>query len=51
LPRLGITLDADLNERDAPQISAPGSEVRVLVMPADEEDEIARQTRLILSRV
>ncbi|GAA4079849.1 acetate/propionate family kinase [Nonomuraea soli] len=51
LERLGIAIDAGLNERDAPEISPPGSQVRVLVMPADEEEEITRQTRQVLTRV
>ena len=46
LSRLGIALDADRNEApatDARAVSADGSEVAVLVVPTDEEWEIARQ--------
>jgi acetate kinase len=46
LSRLGIVLDADRNEApatDARAVSADGSEVAVLVVPTDEEWEIARQ--------
>ncbi len=47
LERLGIVIDAERNEarsRDARRISADDSEVAVLVIPTDEELEIARQT-------
>ncbi|SPL91815.1 Acetate kinase [[Actinomadura] parvosata subsp. kistnae] len=47
LERLGITVDAALNEADATgerAVSPPGAEVPVLVVPTDEEGEIARQT-------
>lgn len=40
---LGIGLDASANEHSAPCISAGGSRVSVLVIPADEERVIARQ--------
>ena len=46
LTRLGIELDPALNEAhsaDARAVSADGSEVAVLVVPTDEEWEIARQ--------
>ena len=46
LSRLGIVLDAQRNEaagKDARAVSADGSEVAVLVVPTDEEWEIARQ--------
>ena len=46
LSRLGIELDAQRNEaagKDARAVSADGSEVAVLVVPTDEEWEIARQ--------
>jgi acetate kinase len=46
LERLGITLDPALNERDEPgarAVSAASSEVAVLVVPTNEEWEIARQ--------
>jgi acetate kinase len=44
---LGIELDADVNEATravAKDISSPGSRVRVLVVPTDEEGVIAEQT-------
>ena len=47
LERMGIIVDAERNEarsRDARWISADDSEVAVLVIPTDEELEIARQT-------
>ena len=46
LSRLGIVLDAQRNEArssDARLVSADGSDVAVLVVPTDEEWEIARQ--------
>ncbi|WP_327092492.1 acetate/propionate family kinase [Nonomuraea sp. NBC_01738] len=44
LERLGIHLDPIRNtDPDEPLISADDSEVRLLVLPADEETEIARQ--------
>jgi acetate kinase len=46
LERLGIVLDPARNEapsKDARAVSADGSEVAVLVVPTDEEWEIARQ--------
>lgn len=46
LTRLGIELDPALNDapgNDARAVSAGGSEVAVLVVPTDEEWEIARQ--------
>jgi acetate kinase len=45
---LGIGLDASANERSAPCISAGGSRVSVLVIPADEERVIARQALAVL---
>jgi acetate kinase len=47
LERMGIVIDAERNEarsREARRISADHSEVAVLVIPTDEELEIARQT-------
>jgi acetate kinase len=46
LSRLGIVLDAQRNEApatDARAVSSDGSAVAVLVVPTDEEWEIARQ--------
>ncbi|MEU8149823.1 acetate kinase [Nonomuraea sp. NPDC048901] len=53
LDRLGIALDPTRNEADETgerRVSTPESEVAVLVVPTDEEWEIARQT-LALIRV
>ncbi|MGR6915537.1 acetate/propionate family kinase [[Actinomadura] parvosata] len=47
LERLGITVDAALNEAGTTgerAVSPSGAEVPVLVVPTDEEGEIARQT-------
>ncbi|MEV0584516.1 acetate/propionate family kinase [Nonomuraea sp. NPDC050310] len=49
LERLGIVVDAARNEAGDRVISPPGAEVGVLVLPADEEAEIARQTMALLS--
>ncbi|NUS04643.1 MAG: acetate kinase, partial [Nonomuraea sp.] len=46
LDRLGITVDPALNGAEAAReraVSPPGAEVSVLVVPTDEEWEIARQ--------
>ncbi|MET0885813.1 MAG: acetate kinase [Mycetocola sp.] len=51
LTRLGIRLSDERNEersRDARRISADGSDVTVLVIPTNEELEIARQTLSIV---
>ncbi|MFI6921083.1 acetate/propionate family kinase [Nonomuraea spiralis] len=52
LDRLGITVDPELNG-SAPAgertVSPPGAEVAVLVVPTDEEGEIARQTLAVCS--
>ncbi|HJX43794.1 MAG TPA: acetate/propionate family kinase, partial [Geodermatophilus sp.] len=53
LEPLGITLDADRNGARAPgarRVSADGSPVAVLVVPTDEELEMARQTVELLAR-
>jgi len=44
---MGITLDAEANNRHAPQLHAPQS-IPVLIIPADEESEIARLTAALL---
>ncbi|SNR77815.1 acetate kinase [Humidesulfovibrio mexicanus] len=52
LEHLGIKLDPERNlapERGARDISAPQSPVRVLVVPTNEELEIARQTAEVLA--
>lgn len=43
LERLGISLDPARNEANEPVISAPGSPVAVLVIPTNEELEMATQ--------
>ena len=51
LERLGVTIDPGRNEAaggGARRISPDGSGVAVLVVPADEELEIARQTAALL---
>ncbi|MHC1701885.1 MAG: acetate kinase [Humidesulfovibrio sp.] len=51
LSALGVTLDHERNlsaERGARDIGASGSQVRVLVIPTNEELEIARQTAEVL---
>jgi acetate kinase len=45
---LGVVLDGEANLRGGPSISAGGSRVSVLVIPADEERVIARQARTCL---
>jgi acetate kinase len=45
---LGITIDTGRNESNAETISADDSRTRVLVVPTDEELEIARQTDAVL---
>lgn len=48
---LGLSLDADKNAsaRDQSDISAPGSRVRVLVVPTNEERMIARETAQVVN--
>jgi acetate kinase len=46
---LGIELDPTRNDAHGPVISADGSTTAVLVVPADEELEIARQTAEVLA--
>jgi acetate kinase len=47
---LGIALDDDANERSDEVISADGTTPSVLVVPTDEEREIARQSLAAVSR-
>ncbi|NRQ37700.1 acetate kinase [Nonomuraea sp. NN258] len=52
LDRLGITVDAARNEAESTgerAVSPPGAEVPVLVIPTDEEGEIAGQTFALLT--
>ncbi len=50
---MGIELDADLNEqasgREPAVVSTPGSRVAVMVVPTDEEWEIARQALAVVA--
>jgi acetate kinase len=46
---LGVSIDADANEKHARLISQPGSRVAVYVLPTDEELMIARHTWSLLS--
>ncbi|WP_456450495.1 acetate/propionate family kinase [Hydrogenimonas sp.] len=48
LEGLGIVVDEAKNAANAPDISAEDSKVRVLVVPTDEELEIATQTAKVL---
>jgi acetate kinase len=48
LERLGIAVDPERNDASSPVISPPGAEVAVLVVPTDEELEIANQAAGIL---
>jgi len=45
---LGVNIDPDLNLKGGPSISTPVSKVRVLVMPTDEEVEVAREVLRLL---
>ena len=45
---LGAALDVEANAISAPVISAPGSALRLMVVPTDEELMIARQTLALL---
>ncbi|GAB1642877.1 acetate/propionate family kinase [Krasilnikovia sp. MM14-A1259] len=49
LSALGIEVDTERNERNAPVISPDGAPVAVCVVPTDEELEIAEQTRATLA--
>ena len=47
LERLGIVVDASLNAGGGPVISAAESAVSVLVVPTDEELEMATQAAVV----
>ncbi|MER6000685.1 acetate/propionate family kinase [Nonomuraea sp. NPDC051941] len=52
LDRLGVTVDPALNQDESAReraVSPPGAEVAVLVIPTDEEWEIARQTLALIT--
>jgi acetate kinase len=46
---LGVRLDSTANAVNAVRISAPGSEIEVLVIATDEEATIARHTRTLVA--
>jgi acetate kinase len=48
LERLGIIVDGERNAAGGPVISAPSSDVRVLVIPTDEELEMAGQAAALV---
>jgi acetate kinase len=51
---MGVAIDPDLNaalEGEAGEITLPGSEVRVVVLPAREDLEMARQARAALGTI
>ncbi len=50
LERFGISVDAARNQAGTPIISPPGAEVAVLVVPTDEELEIATQAAAVIDR-
>lgn len=53
MENLGIAMDDDLNSSwsgDAGAINTPRSRIKILVIPTDEELEIARQTAAIIDR-
>ncbi len=49
LERFGIALDGGRNEEGRKEISAEGSSTKILVIPTDEELEIARETETLLN--
>jgi acetate kinase len=49
LDRLGIAIDEEANAANAPTISPPGVATRVLVVPTDEELELATQAAALVS--
>jgi len=48
LAHLGILLDDEKNRQNAPTVSADGAAVQVLVIPTDEERQIAAQTEAVI---
>ena len=50
LDGLGIVLDPARNERGETTVSTDGSPIAILVVPTDEELEIARQTATAIQR-
>ena len=49
LEGLGIAVDAARNDRDAEVVSPPGTATSVLVVPTDEEVEIATQAAAVVA--
>jgi acetate kinase len=47
---LGITLDAEANQRHATTISQPASPITVQILPADEDGRIAHHVRNLLAQ-
>jgi acetate kinase len=47
---LGITLDAEANQRHATTISQPASSITVQILPADEDGRIAHHVRNLLTQ-
>jgi acetate kinase len=45
---LGLVLDADANQANAPVISAPQSRVKILVLPTNEEAIVAKACRHVM---
>jgi acetate kinase len=53
LRKLGIEIDSERNNQPQEgirEISPAGSQVKVLVVPTDEELEIARETKKVLEK-
>ena len=53
LGHLGLQLDAAANRAERQgiaELQAPGAAIRIMVVPTDEEAEIARQTLEVLDR-
>ena len=50
LGALGVELDREANERGGPEIAAPGSSARVVVVPAREDLIVARVVRELLPK-
>ncbi len=46
---IGLSVDGDRNETGKEDISAPGSRIRILVIPTNEEEMIRRHTEALLN--
>ena len=54
LQKLGIEIDPERNNKageGSREISTPGSQVKALVVPTDEELEIAQETKRVLEKI